>query len=166
MDIEDFVYNRTNGEPQEVFKALGDAGVIYMTKYDSTVIRTSILSTELRQDNLVEVPSLTVDKIKKLCTDRVYKRAGRYNVRRSDLISTTVELDKNTIRGEIKRAYIHDQLIFWDIDVPNSSFNLQTIGVYCDCKYFSNETRCSGYCCSHIIGQLRRVIFLKDRNLP
>ena len=37
MDMEDFVYNRTNGGPQELFKGLGDVGVIYMTKYDSAV---------------------------------------------------------------------------------------------------------------------------------
>ena len=51
MDMEDFVYNRTNGGPQELFKGLGDVGVIYMTKYDSAVTRTSVLSTELRNHN-------------------------------------------------------------------------------------------------------------------
>ena len=105
---------------------------------------------------ITEVPLLTIDKIKKLCTNSVYKRAGRYGVGRSDLISTTAELDRNTIKGEIKRAYIHDELIFRDIDVPNSSSKLQTIRVYCECKYYCNETCCSGYCCSHIIGQTKK----------
>ena len=166
MDMEDFVYNRTNGDPQAVFKALGEAGVLYMIKYDPAVIRTSMISTELRKDNIVNIPSLTVEKIKRLCSDRVYERGGKYKVYQSDLISTTVDLDRNTIRGEIKRAYIYDQLIFWDRDVPYSPFNLETIAVYCDCKYFLNETRNSGYCCSHIIGQFRRVLFLNGNNLP
>ena len=53
-------------------------------------------------------------------------------------------LERNTIKGEIKRAYIYDQLIFWDIDVPYSPFNLKTIAVYCDCKFFfSNNDQTS-----------------------
>ena len=38
---------------KEVFKALGDAGVMYITKYDSVVIMTSFISTGLRKDNVL-----------------------------------------------------------------------------------------------------------------
>lgn len=76
-----------------------------------------------------------------------------------------MNLEKNTISGEFKRAFIYDYLIFCDRDIPISRFDLQTIAVYCDCKYFFNQTRHSGLCCSHIIGQLRRVKYFRDKNL-
>ena len=39
--------------------------------------------------------------------------------------------------------------------------------VYCTCKYYNNETcvTVTGKCCSHIIGQLRRTLYLTTRNL-
>ena len=165
MDFEDFVYNRSDGSPQSVFKALGESGCYYVSHFDDQVTRSSKLSSELRLNNVLEVSMLTDEKIKRLCTARVYKRAGKYNVLKSEFISTSVNLEKNTISGEIKRAFIYDQLIFWERDIPNSPFNLQTIAVYCDCKYFFNQTRHSGFCCSHIIGQLRRVKYFRDKNL-
>lgn len=165
MDFEDFVYNRTDGTPQSVFKNLGDSGFYYVSYFDDTVSRSSKLSLALRPDNVLEVPMLTVGKIKRLCTSGVYNKAGKYKKLKSEFVSTSVDLGKNTIRGEIKKAFIYDQLIFWEKDIPNSPFNLQTIAVYCDCKYFWNQTRQSGFCCSHIIGQLRRVKYFHDENL-
>ena len=64
MDFEDFVYNRTDGTPQSVFKNLGDSGFYYVSYFDDTVSRSSKLSSALRPDNVLEVPMLTVGKVK------------------------------------------------------------------------------------------------------
>ena len=39
-----------------------------------------------------------------------------------------------------------------------SPFCLDTIRVFCTCKYYNMETMTNGKCCKHIIGQLRRVV--------
>ena len=49
MDFEDFVYDRTDGSQQSVFKALGDAGFYYVNNYDTRVKRSSILLTALKR---------------------------------------------------------------------------------------------------------------------
>ena len=59
-----------------------------------------------------------------------------------------------------RSAHIYDQLITWGDDQNQQSFNLSKIVVYCDCKHFWNVTRETGFCCKHLIGQLRRVIYL------
>ena len=55
MDFEDFVYNRTDGSPQSVFKALGESGFYYVSHFDDQVTRNSKLSSELRLENILEV---------------------------------------------------------------------------------------------------------------
>ena len=58
-------------------------------------------------------------------------------------------------------ATVYDQLIIWGGDEVAEEFNLLKIIVYCDCKYFFAETTNTGYCCKHLKGQLRRVMYLQ-----
>ena len=76
----------------------------------------------------------------------------------STVVSTRVDLSRKTNHSEVRRGFIYDQEIRWGSNETSEEFNLQTILLYCDCKYFTEETKVSGYCYSHIIGQLRRLI--------
>ena len=44
MDFEDFVYNRTDGSPQSVFKALGHSEFYYSSHFGAKIPRSSKLS--------------------------------------------------------------------------------------------------------------------------
>ena len=74
---------------------------------------------------------------------------------------------ENVIEGEFRAAFIHDQIITWgcsDSNNSSSEFNVQTIKATCSCKYYRKVTveklPYEIKYCTHIIGQLRRVIFL------
>ena len=107
---------------------------------------------------MIKVPGLSVELVKSLAKGSVWNKAKKFQVKTSTVVSTRVELSKNTIHGEVRRGFIYDQVISWGSNDTSEEFNLQTILVYCDCKYVTEETIVSGYCCSHIIGQLRRLI--------
>ena len=122
-----------------------------------TIIR---LSTTLRQDYFEPIEDLSIGLIKQLCTDAVFRKAIIFTVQTSKLISTNVERSKNCIEGEFRSGMIYEQSIRWgtsDVQVP---FSLSTIIVFCSCKYFNKETVQHGFCCKHIIGQLRRVLHM------
>ena len=161
MDFEDFIYNRTDGTPPSVFKALGDAAKMYCSNYDPTITRTSQISQRLAQDVLHDIPNLSDHAAKQLCSTRVWRKAQQFQKAQLSNMSTQVNISKNTLTGEIRRACIYDQLISWGGEDTVESFNLQKIVVYCDCKHFFNVTRITGYCCTHIIGQLRRILYLR-----
>ena len=96
----------------------------------------------------------------KSSTDSVFRKANIFTVQASKLISTYVEKSKNSIEGEFRSGMIYEQSIRWgrsDVQVP---FSLSTIIVFCSCKYFNKETVQHGFCCKHIIGQLRRVLHM------
>ena len=160
LDFDDFVYNRTNGTPQDIFRALGSAALLYHSINHDNVQRSSLISTMLRGDHFEAIEDLSIGLIKQLCTDAVYKKGNIFTVQTSKLISTNVERNKNCIEGEFRSGMIYEQSIRWgtsDIQVP---FSLSTIMVFCSCKYFNKETVQHGYCCKHIIGQLRRVLHM------
>ena len=116
------------------------------------------------------------------------KKSGKFEVVNSNLISTVVSPINNSIKGEIRSATIYDQLISWGqqrdidhkslnelkrkkngithllIDVDSDLFDLATIVVYGDCKFFFKHTRVSGYCCSRFIGQLRIILYVMKTN--
>ena len=158
MDFEDFVYNRTNGTPQDIFKKLGSATVLYHSIKHDNVLRSSLLSFRLRQDHFEPIDNLSIGLIKQLCTDSVYRKANIFKVQTSKLISTNVERSANCIEGEFRAALIYDQSIRWGRSDAQAPFSLSTISVFCSCKYFNKETVHHGFCCKHIIGQLRRVL--------
>ena len=160
MDFEDFVYNRTNGTPQDIFRNLGSAAMHYVTLKHDNVKRSSLISTALRPDNVEHIENLTIGMVRELCTDSVYVKAKIFRVRTSALISTNVDKIGNSIVGEFRSALIYDQSIRWGASEPQAPFSLDTISVFCSCKYFNKETIHSGFCCKHIIGQLRRVLYL------
>ena len=113
LDFEDFVFNRSDGTPCSVFKALGDATRIYSSAYDDSIIRTSTISEMLTPDTLYPIPGLSALAVRQLCTNRVWRRASQYQIFNSSTMSTPVSLDTNTLTGEMKRARIYDQLITW-----------------------------------------------------
>ena len=160
MDFEDFVHNRIDGTPQDIFKHLGSAASLYLSIEHDNVERTSLISTSLREDHIEPIGNLSILMIKKLCTESVYKRANIFKVKKSNLISTNVNRSTNSIVGEFRAALIYEQSICWESSDIESPFTLETIRVFCTCKYYNKETKQHGRCCKHIIGQLRRVLYL------
>ena len=158
MDFEDFVQNRTNGTPQDIFKNLGSAASLFLSIKHDEVPRTSLISTALREDHIEPIMALSIAQIKKLCTESVYRKANIFRVKQSNLISTNVNRCANSIVGEFRAALIYEQSICWGVSDIESPFALETIRVFCTCKYYNKETTRHGLCCKHIIGQLRRVL--------
>ena len=144
--------------PQDIFKKLGSATVLYHSIKHDNVLRSSLLSFRLRQDHFEPIDNLSIGLIKQLCTDSVYRKANIFKVQTSKLISTNVERSANCIEGEFRAALIYDQSIRWGRSDAQAPFSLSTISVFCSCKYFNKETVHHGFCCKHIIGQLRRVL--------
>ena len=73
----------------------------------------------------------------------------------------------NKIEGEFRAATFHDQVITWGSSAGNSPlvpFDNLTLNATCSCKYHikmvEEKTNHERKYCTHIIGQLRRVIFL------
>ena len=160
MDFEDFVYNRTDGTPQDIFKKLGCAAYHYHSNNHDDVQRSSLISTALRQDHFEPIQDLSIGLIKQLCTDGVFRKANIFTVQTSRLISTNVESVENSIESEFRSGMIYEQSIRWGTCDVKAPFSLGTITVFCSCKYFNKETVHHGFCCKHIIGQLRRVLYM------
>ena len=74
LDFEDFLYNRTDGTPQDMFKKLGDAATVYVQTVDLNTIRNSSIPDKLEPDALQPVPGLFSNDIKTLCTLNVTKK--------------------------------------------------------------------------------------------
>ena len=87
MDFEDFIYNRTDGSPQSIFKKLGDAATAYVSVVDLKTQRASSIGEQLDADVFQKVTGLTSDKIKMLCSKAVFKKAKQFEVRKSELIT-------------------------------------------------------------------------------
>ena len=83
-----------------------------------------------------------------------------FEVTYSFLISICVDTSTNSIVGEYRAALIYKQSICGGSTGLDSPFSLDTIRVFCTCKYYNKETVNHGLCCKHIIGQMRRVIYL------
>lgn len=168
LDFEDFIWNRTDGSPADVFKKLGDAAFAYVTTEVCDARRLSNLTYELPADDVHEIKGLDLSKIKMLCSPSVFSKSKRFETTNSQLYATQTSALNRCITGQYRAATIHDQSITWG-SVQNhnqdpNSFNLSTILVYCTCKYFNKTTCINGMCCSHIIGQLRRTRYLITRN--
>ena len=164
MDFEDFIWNRTDGSPAHVFKTLGDAAKAYVSTTDCDAQRMSILAYELPADDIEYIDGLDLTAIRQLCTASVFLKTKRYEAISSHIFSTQTSAGRCSIQGQYRAARIYDQCITWGNGPPMvetaTPFDISTILVYCTCKYFDKSTRVSGMCCSHIIGQIRRTIFL------
>ena len=158
MDFEDFVYNRTDGTPCCIFKKLGDATKTYCSTTDS-VPRVSNIPLLLGTDHFEKVEGLTITDIQSICTNSIFNKAKRYEIVKSNIISTQVCPTTNTIEGEFRAARIHDQVICWSVDQQGYSgdaFCLEGLQVTCSCKYFIKNTQRllpdEQRYCTHIIG--------------
>lgn len=164
LDFEDFVWNRSDGTPADVFKKLGDASYAYVTTVNCDAERVSNLTYKLPSDDVEVINGLLLPKIKKLCSPSVFTKSKRFETVHSDIYSTQSSALRRCIQGQYRAARIYEQSITWGVTNRQSdnanSFNLNTLMVYCSCKYYNNETCVSGKCCSHIVGQLRRTLYL------
>ena len=168
LDFEDFIWNRTDGSPAHVFKKLADAAYEYVTTPNCDAERISNLTYKLPADDVETIHGLDLSKIKTLCTPSVYSKTKRFETKHSEIYSTQTSKVRRCIVGQYRAAKIYDQSVTWgcdecDTENPNA-FNLSTILVYCTCKYFKKATCVNGLCCSHVIGQLRRTIYLTSEN--
>ena len=173
LDLEDFIYNRTNGTPQDIFKKMGDIATIYCKTRDTETIRHSITPVMLTPDKEGCPMGLNLRTIRRMCSSSIFDKAASFEVRRSALISTQGFSERNTITGEYRAVRIHDQMITWMPDersgniVPMTRFNQHNFSATCTCKYYKKETVLSGKLCSHVIRQLRRTIHLsRSQYLP
>ena len=136
------------------------ASLLYHSINHDNVQRSSLISTTLREYSFEPIENLSVGLIKQLCTDAVFRKANIFTVQTSKLISTHVERSKNCIEGEFRSGMIYEQSIRLGRSDVQEPFSLSTIIVFCSCKYFNKETLHHGFCCKHIIGQLRRVLHM------
>ena len=136
LDFEDFLYNRTNGTPQDIFKKLGDAATTYVRTLDLETERNSSIPDLLSPDILMPVNGLTPALIKKLCSDNVFKKAKRFEVKVSTILSTQVFPNDNMNTGSYRAVKIYDQTVTWgknpDQPVP---FSLSSLEVSCSCAF-------------------------------
>ena len=104
-----------------------------------------------------------MDKIKLLTSSSVFKKAKRFEVKLSCVISTQVYPHDNRICGFFRAVKIYQQRIEWGGDNGGTEpFSLDSINVYCECKFYTKETILSGKCCKHITGQLRRAVYFSS----
>ena len=163
LDFEDFLYNRTDGTPQDIFKTLGDAATKYVQTVDLNTIRNSSIPEKLGPDALQPIPGLFSNDIKTLCSLNVYKKAKRFEVKNSEILSTQVHLLHNTITGCYKAVKIYDQMIQWGGDCTlQIPFSVSSIQFSCTCPFFTKSEATPVKCCKHIAGHLRRIIYISS----
>ena len=140
---------------------------LYLDTVDNVTVRKSVVAIHLPEDDVQGNVGLHINQIQQLCkTSTIFDKSSRYQVKYSKIIKTQLSALRNCITGQVKAARIHEQSIMWGI--PNihfqepQVFDLSTINVFCSCTYFKKETVISGWCCTHIVGQLRRVLYLTD----
>ena len=164
LDFEDFVHNRTNGSPADIFKKLGDAAAVYISTPECDTERVSNLAYILPDDDVENIEGMDLSEIRKYCSESIFRKTKRYEVKNSQIIRTQTSSKRKSIVGQYRAARIHEQSVTWglsgDTTETSKPFDLNTIKVYCTCKYFDKITCGSGMFCAHIIGQLRRTIYL------
>ena len=141
MDFEDFVHNRTDGNPATIFKKLGDAAALYVTTVDYETRRHSNISVLLNGDSVDKIEGISLTQVQKLCTASVFAKTKRYEVKSSTIISTQMSAIRNCIDGQYRATRIHEQKIWWSdnelgIQIP---FKIGHIKVFCTCKYHKKK---------------------------
>ena len=150
------MYNRTDGSPQDIFKKFGDAATSYVQTIDQETERLSNLSEKLPSDSFSNIDGLSMQSIRKLCSRNVFSKGKIFENRKSEIISTQVFRNKNTILGCYRAVKVYRQEIIWGngTDV-SASFLLDTVQFFCGSKYHQKTVKCF----KHVIGQLGRVMY-------
>ena len=86
---------------------------MYCSDIDHDIPRKSLISQALLPDKMTRVPGLSVELVKSLAKGSVWNKAKKFQIKTSTVVSTRVELSKNTIHGEVRRGFIYDQEISW-----------------------------------------------------
>ena len=105
-----------------------------------------------------------------MCTVSVFKKSNRFKVINSPLISTQVFRARNLIEGEFRGAKIYDQIISWNLSLPDSSFEISNrylMKLTGTCRFHIKVTEemndnYKKYC-SHIIGWTPVKNYFYDR---
>ena len=75
LDFEDFMYNRTNGDPADIFKKLGDTTKLYLDTVDTETVRKSVNAIQLPDDDVRGNVGLCHNHIQQLCkTTTIYEK--------------------------------------------------------------------------------------------
>ena len=143
-----------------MFKKLGDSATLYVRTKDPKTIRNSSAPVLLAPDHLLHIHDLTTVLVKTLCSANVFKKAKRFEVQASEILSTQVYLSHNMITGSYKAVKIYDQKLTWGGPTQPIPFSLATLRVSCTCRYFEKSTPEITNFCKHIIGHLRRIIYI------
>ena len=88
LDFEDFIWNRTDGSPADVFKKLGNAAKAYVSTTDCDAQRMSNLAYELPADDIEYIEGLNLTDIKQLCSVSVFSKTKRYETISSRIFCT------------------------------------------------------------------------------
>ena len=159
-DLEDFVYNRTNRLPANIFKVLGDAAKTYVRTIDNITTRMSNLPILLPDDDVEHIPVLCLHVIKELRSTSVSTKCKRFEDRNSTIFATQSTAELSPIDGQYHSTRILDQSITWRSTPVTNRFDISRIRVYCSCKFSLKATSATGMCCTQLIGHLRRTIYL------
>ena len=132
-----------------------------MRTVDLQTQRNSRIPDILAPDELKPVPGLTSTVIKSLCSSNVFKKAKRFEVKKSIILTTQVYPLENQITGSYKAVKIYDQNISWGNNTErNVPFSIENRTLFCQCRFFTNGISTALTCCKHIIGHLRRIIYI------
>ena len=98
----------------------------------------------------------------------MFEKTKRFEVKRSSIISTQVSKSGNWITWTYRAVKNYRQSISWGDETGINvcqEYNSETLEVFCECKFFCKQWRYSGKCCKHIVGQMRRVIYIMNHDL-
>ena len=108
MDLKDFIYNRTNGTPRDIFTKMGDIAAIYSRTNDTGNVRHSIIPLLLSPDKEGCPLGLNLRVVGRIWSSSIFVKASYFEVKRNYLMTTQCFPTRNTITGEYCAVSIHD----------------------------------------------------------
>ena len=99
LDFEDFIHNRTDSSPADVFKKLGDAARAYVSDAECDIDRVSNLAYSLPDDDVEGIEGMLLSEIKKFCSESIFSKTKRYEVKKSQIIRSQTSAKRRCIVG-------------------------------------------------------------------